>query len=179
MTMMQRAVHGDLLCRGRCGDERVGGAPAFQAGQPLVHHLGLRLSQHVKLAGLGNDDLVVRLQATGRPAAVCANPGGGNQAPRQNAADVSVDSGSSRSRRRRSKNGDVAFELTTAGGPSTEGAPDSRNPRWTEIVTGVAFTCATLTVQQGGQEVGLARSTCTFGPPTSDGTVAAGTVSCR
>ena len=154
--------------------------PHFKTGSPTFADLGLRLSQQVKLAGLGNEDLVVRLQATGRPTAVCANPGGGNQAPGQNPADVSVDSGFVSIPSTQIKNGNVTFELTTAGAPSTiEGAPDCPNPRWTEIVTGVAFTHATLTVQQGGQQVHLAGSTCTFDPPTSDGTVAAVTVSCR
>src|SRR5262245_49541305 len=52
---------------------------------------GLTLSALGALAGLGNEDLLVVLQATAQPTGVCINPsGGGQQPPGQNPAEVDV-----------------------------------------------------------------------------------------
>ncbi len=49
------------------------------------------------------------------------------------------------------KNGNVSFNVTTEG-PVTPvpGAPDCPNRQWTEDITDVEFTSATITVEQGG-----------------------------
>jgi hypothetical protein len=47
------------------------------------------------------------------------------------------------------KNGNVSFNVTTAAPTSpVPGAPDCPNPQWTERITDVTFTSATVTVYQ-------------------------------
>jgi hypothetical protein len=77
------------------------------------------------------------------------------------------------------KNGNVTI-ATTTGAPVTPipGAPDCPNPQWTERITDMAFTSATIRLFQDSNENGLFEDgelvltvTCTFSPPTSNGTV--------
>ena len=77
------------------------------------------------------------------------------------------------------KNGNVTI-TTTTGAPVTPipGAPGCPNPQWTENITDVAYTSATITVFQdsnasGTFEPGELQLTvnCTFSPPTSNGSV--------
>lgn len=152
----------------------------FKRGSPSFVDNGFSLTENVKLAGLGNGDLVVRLTAVGRPTAVCATPGGGNLAPGQNPADVSVDSGLVSIPSSQIKNGNVSFAITTLAAPATiAGAPDCPNPNWDEIVTGMSFTSATLTVAQGDVRATVTGTTCGFAPDTADGAVPAATVRCN
>jgi hypothetical protein len=76
------------------------------------------------------------------------------------------------------KNGNVGFAVTT-NAPQTPvpGAPGCPNPNWTEDITDLAFTSATITVQQPVPTVVLT-VVCTFASPTKDGAVPRGDVSC-
>jgi hypothetical protein len=77
------------------------------------------------------------------------------------------------------KNGNVTIRTRTDP-PVTPvaGAPDCPNPNWTENITNMAFTSATITLFQDSNENGIfdpgelvLTVNCTFDPPTSDGLV--------
>jgi hypothetical protein len=146
--------------------------------EPTFTDGGLFLSATGELAGLGNEDIVVTLSAQGNVDAVCINPGNGDhRPPGQNPAAVTL-TGTEVIPASEIKNGTVEFSVQTASAPSQiEGAPGCPNPSWTELVTDVAFTSATLTVEQPAGTVVLT-AVCTFSPPTSDGLVPDANVSC-
>jgi hypothetical protein len=84
------------------------------------------------------------------------------------------------------KNGNVTIATTT--NPPTSpivGAPDCPGTNWTETITDMAFTSATIKLFQDANANGtfepgelVLTVSCTFSPPTSNGTVPASGYSC-
>ena len=140
---------------------------------------GLTLTASGSLAGLGNTDILVNLNATANPTATCTNPSGQNKPPGQNPAPVTV-TGSESIPASAIKNGNVAFTVTTSA-PSPNpipGAPGCPGTSWTETITDMSFTSATITVQQPVGTTVLV-DVCTFSPSTSNGAVPSSTVTCK
>jgi hypothetical protein len=150
-----------------------GGANAEPA---FIDQADLTLNAQGSLAGLSNADVLVTLTATADVTATCTNQGG-NAAPGQNPAPVTV-SGSDSIPAEELKNGNTPFDVTTIA-PVTPitGAPDCANPNWSEDITDLSFTSATITVEQPAGNVVLT-VTCTFSEPTSNGAVPGRNVSC-
>jgi hypothetical protein len=145
----------------------------WKHGSPKFTDNGLTLTESGTVAGVGGGDLLITLTATANPTATCTNPGNGvHQPPGQNPAPVTV-SGSVSLPASAVKNGNASYVVTTD--PPTSpiaGAPDCPNASWSEDITDMAFTSASLTIVQGGAPVFAApNSTCTFSPPTADGSV--------
>lgn len=142
-----------------------GGANA----EPVFFDNGLSLRTAGELAGLGNEDVVVTLTATANVTATCRNQGG-NLPPGQNPAPITV-TGSQSIPASEIKNGNTPFSVTTVQPTSPiPGAPDCPNPNWSEEIVDLAFTSATITVEQPAGTVVLTVS-CTFSAPTTNGAV--------
>jgi hypothetical protein len=121
---------------------------------PSFSDQGLVLNLSGTLTGLGNGDILVSLTAQGQPAATCTNQGG-NQAPGQNPATVTV-GGQQSIPASEVKNGNVAINVTTS--PPAQPTPQQAgcpSANWTAAITDVSFSgfSATLTVRQNGQIV--------------------------
>ncbi len=145
---------------------------------PAFTDNGLTLTASGALAGLGFQDVLVRITALANPTATCGNPGTNTfQAPGQNPAPVTV-TGSVSIPASEIKNGNTPFSVTT-NPPITPvpGAPDCPNSMWTEVITDLSFTNAVITVEQPPGTVVLT-VTCSFSPPTSNGAVPATSVTC-
>ncbi|MFZ6182845.1 hypothetical protein [Nannocystis pusilla] len=140
---------------------------------PSFRDTGLALRASGALAGLGNEDLVIRLVATGDVTATCTNPSGTTQPPGQNPAEV-VLTGFQPIPASEIKNGNVSFNVRTQA-PDTPipGAPDCPNSKWREDIQDVSFTSAVLTVEQPEGNVVL-EVDCTFPGGTDDGAVVCG-----
>ncbi|HEU0042009.1 MAG TPA: hypothetical protein VFQ15_06650 [Jiangellaceae bacterium] len=144
--------------------------------EPAFFDGGLSLSASGALAGLGNGDVLVTLAATADVTSTCTNQGG-NQAPGQNPAPLTV-TGSQAIPEDEIKNGTTPFAVeTVAPDPVIAGAPDCPNANWTELIEDLAFTSAIITVEQPPGTVVLT-VTCTIDPASSDGAVPARDVTC-
>ncbi len=138
----------------------------------------LTLEAAGELAGLGEGDVLVKLAATGDPVADCVNPGSGeHRPPGQQPAEVTL-TGEQAIPESELKNGNTPFDVETDA-PETPiaGAPGCPNSNWIENIIDVAFTSATITVEQPAGTVVLT-VTCTFSEPTSNGEVPASNVNC-
>lgn len=144
--------------------------------EPVFIDNGETLTAKGALSGLGGGDILITLDATADVTSTCTNQGG-NQAPGQNPAPTDVTGGQAIPKDE-IKNGTVSFNVTTVAPVSpVPGAPGCPNSNWTEEITDLAFTSATITVEQPLGTVVLT-VTCTFSEPTSDGAVPSGDVSC-
>jgi hypothetical protein len=148
---------------------------------------GLTLTARVSYAGLGNFDTLQVLTATGGTTTTCTNPAGATQPPGQNPGPVTL-VGATPVPAGDIKNGNVTISTTTDE-PVTPipGAPDCPNPQWTEDITDVAFTSATIRLFQdqtpadgefGRWETLVLTVNCTFDEPTSDGAVSSSDFTC-
>jgi hypothetical protein len=147
---------------------------------------GLTLTATAAYAGLGNFDTLQTLDATANPTSTCGNPGTNQtQAPGQNPASVNV-TGSTAVPAGDIKNGNVSIGTTTAAPTSPiPGAPDCPNSSWTETITDMAFTSATIKLFQDSNANGTFEAgelvltvNCTFKSPTSNGPVPASNYTC-
>ncbi len=144
---------------------------------PSFRDLGIALRANASLSGLGNGDVLISLDAQANVRSTCTNQGG-NQAPGQNPAPLTV-TGSQPIPASEIKNGTLAFSVRTDS-PQTPipGAPGCPNPTWSEAIEDLAFTSAAITVEQPPGTV-VFDLDCFFSPPTADGNVPSGNVSCQ
>ena len=121
----------------------------FKRPAPSFTDQGLTLKTCLSLAGLGNQDVTITIDASGFATSTCTNRGG-NVAPGQNkvpvspTAQVTVPS-------TEIKNGNLSVCLATVA-PPTPSATEAGCPNnnWSTSLNDVEFTSATITIEQGG-----------------------------
>jgi hypothetical protein len=102
-----------------------------------------------KIAGLGNEDTVILMTATGVPTVTCTNPSGSNQPPGQNPGEITL-AGGEEIPEDDVTNGNIIFSVGTEEpedpAPKAAGCPGNR---WTAAITDVDFSSATIQFFQG------------------------------
>lgn len=131
---------------------------------PIFTDTGLALTAEGALAGLGNENIGVFLDAKANATATCSNPSvndGKDQQPAgQNPAPYTVSGVQFIPASTIDKNGNVGFKvMTDEPDRIIAGAPGCPNSSWTETLTDLNFTYALLTVEQP------------YNPATGTGTV--------
>jgi hypothetical protein len=138
----------------------------FNPRTPTFIDNGTTLEALGRLTGLGNGDLLINLTANGTTTTTCTSPGG-NQAPGQNPGAVTV-AGNQPISADAVKNGAVSFDVfTQAPGPINGKQGGCPNNSWTAHIDDLAFTSATVTVQQldkNGNPVTVLSKTFNFNP---------------
>jgi hypothetical protein len=143
--------------------------------KPSFFDGGFFLRSSGAVSGLGGGDVLVSLTAQANTTSTCTNQGG-NQAPGQNPAPITV-AGTQAIPATEVKNGNASFNVRTLDPVvSIPGAPDCPNGNWSEDLTDLQFTSATIEIEQGG--VVVLTVVCSFSPPTSNGSVPGGNVTC-
>jgi hypothetical protein len=177
-----------LTITGLFAQQALAASPHLKGRNPVSFtDNGLTLTATVSYAGLGNFDTLQVLTATGNTTTTCTNPAGATQPPGQNPGPVTV-VGATPVPAGDIKNGNVTI-TTTTDSPVTPipGAPDCPNPNWTEDITDVSFTSATIRLFQdqtaadgtfGRWETLVITVNCTFSPATSDGPVPSSGFTC-
>jgi hypothetical protein len=143
--------------------------------EPSFFDAGFFLRASGAVSGLGGGDVLVSLTAQANTTSTCTNQGG-TQAPGQNPAPITV-AGTQAIPASEVKNGNASFNVrTTSPVTPIPGAPDCPNGNWREDLTDLQFTSATIEIEQGGAVV--LTVVCSFSPPTSNGSVPGGQVTC-
>lgn len=143
--------------------------------EPRFADKGLSLAVSGELSGLGEGDLNVVVTASGEPTATCTDVSGLYR-PTERSLPTLTRSGSRAISASRVRDGSISFSVITAAPESpVPGAPNCPDPTWTETIADLAFTEATITVEQGGA---VLEFKCNFDAPTSDGALNPGDVTC-
>jgi len=146
--------------------------------KPAFEDAGLFLIGSGDIAGLGNADVLIKLNAVAQPISTCTNPSGQSQPPGQNPALVDI-TGSVAIPASEIKNGNLHFVVQTAEpSPTVLGAPDCPNTGWTQSIDDMAFLRGTIIVEQPAGTPKLTLR-CSFTPMTEDGLVPALNVYCN
>jgi hypothetical protein len=176
------AIGASLLVGCARQDHVSASAPAITAGQvrniqitPTFVDGGLTLSARGTISNLGRGNVVVQMNAVGRPAASCTSEG--KKEPINSVPEMAL-TASQTIPANAVQDGSISFNLTTAAPVTTlEEAADCENAEeWKEQIDGIALESAVFVVEQDGAVVGTIA--CTFGTPTVDGAVPSGNVSC-
>ena len=120
---------------------------------PTFTDNGTTLTVKGALAGLGNQDVTIRVTASGVATSItCTNPAG-HEAPGQNKPRVQS-LGEQTITRTEIKNGNVSFSVTTAD-PAQLSAKQAGCPNnnWSARINDVEFDEVTISVVQGGKVV--------------------------
>lgn len=148
---MRRTATLALIVVGVTAAIAVAASVHFKPRGPNFKDNGTTLTATGTLAGLGNGDVTITLEATGVASTTGYNSGG-NAAPGQNVgvtttANVTIPAD-------KIKNGEVFFAITTPEPRQLTGTEAGfPNDNWTPVITDVQFTSATITVVQGGEVV--------------------------
>ena len=150
---MRRNVIATLVLLSAAAALAVAASVHFKPASPTFKDLGTTLNVSGALAGLGNEDITITVEASGFGTTACTNKGG-NKAPGQNKVPITVTATQTIPATEFDKNGNVTFSLTTPAPPQPTGTEAGcPNDNWTATITDVVFTSATITVVQGGEVV--------------------------